>query len=176
MTDSDIRRERVTPPQKGNRIPTTRARSVPRRLIFVKAVAVSAIHYLGIFAVITALAVFFIEPSRPAMKFFILSLGFTVASWIVAFIRRRNTHCPLCKGTPLVESGALVHQRARRIFPFNHGVSTIFSILATQTFRCMYCGTLFDILKTPSHEISRQELEDGESYTPYNTYTSDEIE
>jgi transposase-like protein len=57
-----------------------------------------------------------------------------------------HTICPLCKGTPLVETGARLHERANGC-PLTHGTSTILSILFLQRFRCMYCGTDYDLLK-----------------------------
>lgn len=71
--------------------------------------------------------------------------------WFITFLKRRGTICPLCKGTPLLNSGALVNERATRIFPFNHGVSAMLSIIFSQRFRCMYCGSTFDLLKKNSN-------------------------
>lgn len=126
---------------------------------------------MGILAAITTLIQYFIEPSRLATKVLIASLGFMAVTWLIAFFKRRSTHCPLCKGTPLINTGALPHRKAFRIFPFNHGVTATLPIIGTHKFRCMYCGTGFDILKRPSH------LRDNTSGTQvgsYNTYTSDE--
>lgn len=160
---------------KGNRLPESRARSVPHRQTFVRAVFLSVVHYLGIIAAATTLVVFFIQPTPLATKVFMLCVGFTVFTWILSYFKRRDTHCPLCKGTPLINSGALPHQKAVRIFPFNHGVSATILIILTQQFRCMYCGTLFDMLKAPSHILGSGDLDD-QGYTQYNSYTSDEDE
>ncbi len=161
---------------KGKRLPETRARSVPHRREFVRAVFLSAIHYLGMIAAATTLVVFFFQPTPLATKVFILCIGFSVVTWLLSFFKRRHTHCPLCKGTPLINSGALAHQKATRIFPFNHGVSATISIIATQKFRCMYCGTQFDMLKTPSHQLGGGGTRYEGDYTQYNTYTPDERE
>jgi len=123
-------------------------------------------HYIGILATATTLAVFLIEPSDLATRVLIVSLVFTAVTWLMAFFKRRATHCPLCKGTPLINSGAIPHRKAFRIYPFNHGVSATFSIIATQKFRCMDCGTGFDILKDPSHLRGKDE--------PTCSYTSDD--
>lgn len=128
-----------------------RARSLPSSQPFTVAVVFSAFHYLGVITMITAFVLFFREQSQLAVKVIVGSLIFSVATWLVAFFKRREAHCPLCKGTPLINSGALAHSKATRFYPFNHGVSATFSIIATQTFRCMYCGSDFDLLKTPSH-------------------------
>ena len=173
LMGSNVRRNMEASVPKGKRIVETRARSVPHRQVFVRAVMLSAIHYLGIFAAVTTLVVFFIQPTPLATKVFMLCIGFTGFTWLVSFFKRRQTHCPLCKGTPLINSGALAHQKATKIFPFNHGVSATLSIIATQKFRCMYCGTLFDMLKTPSHHLGSGDSK-YQDYTAYSTYTSDE--
>lgn len=145
---------------------TPRARSVPHRRVFAITVIFSAAHYLGIIATLTTLAVFFHQPSALAPKVLIICLIYCAISWLIAFFRRRQTHCPLCKGTPLINSGALPHQKAVRCFPLNHGVTATLSIILFQKFRCMFCGTLFDMLKPLANETptGREKLE--------NTYTS----
>lgn len=174
--DSRAKQDIGASAKKGKRMPETRARSVPHRQVFVRAVMLSAIHYLGIIAAATTLVVYFIQPTALAAKVFILCLVFTGVTWLISFFKRRHTYCPLCKGTPLINSGALAHQKATKIFPFNHGVSATLSIIVTQKFRCMYCGTLFDMLKTPSHSLGSGDPKYQADYTQYNTYTSDEKE
>jgi hypothetical protein len=142
------------PPAKGRGL---RARSLPSSRPFTVAVVWSALHYLGVITTITAFALFFREQSQLAVKVILGALAFSVATWLIAFFKRRSAFCPLCKGTPLINSGALAHSRARRIYPFNHGVSATFSIIASQTFCCMYCGSDFDLLKTPSHLRDKHE-------------------
>ncbi len=144
------------PPSKGRNL---RPRSLPSSRPFTVAVVWSALHYLGAITMITAFALFFKDQSPLAVKVIVGSLAFSVATWLVAFFKRREAHCPLCKGTPLINSGARAHSRAVRFYPFNHGVSATFSIIATQTFRCMYCGSDFDLLKTPSHLRDKHEAE-----------------
>ena len=127
------------------------ARSLPSKRPFNVAVFFSALHFLGLIMTVTALVLFVAEPSPLARNFILGGIGFSVVTWLIAFFKRRAGYCPLCKGTPLINSGARPHSRAKRIFPFSHGVSATLSIIATQTFRCMYCGSDFDLLKTPSH-------------------------
>ncbi len=129
----------------------TRARSLPCSRPFTIAAILSAFFYVGVITTVTALVLFFISPTQIAVKVIIASMIFSVFAWLLAFFKRRSAHCPLCKGTPLVNTGALAHSRATRLYPFNHGMTATFSIIATQTFRCMYCGSDFDLLKTPSH-------------------------
>jgi hypothetical protein len=80
---------------------------------------------------------------------------------VASLLKRRSILCPLCKGTPLVSSRAHVHSKAFRIFPLNHATTAMLTILFTQTFRCMYCGSRFDVLK-PRPKKTRYLLEDSD--------------
>jgi hypothetical protein len=139
-----------------------RARSLPSSRPFNVAAFFSALHYFGLITTATAFVLFFIEPSQLATKVIVAGLAFSGVAWLIAFFKRRSAQCPLCKGTPMINSGALAHTRATRLYPLNHGVSATLSILATQTFRCMYCGSDFDLLKTPSYQRGRQEDDSAE--------------
>ena len=130
-----------------------RSRSMPHVRPFAVAVAWAAINYFCILAAVTSLVIFFIVPTRSAMQVFVISLVASSATWLIAFLKRRKAHCPLCKGTPLFNTGAFTHQKAFRLFPFNHGLTAIFSIIFTQRFRCMYCGSRYDMLKKPSYAL-----------------------
>lgn len=135
----------------------SRARSLPSSKPFNVAVFFSALHYLTLLALITSLVMFIDSPGILDTQLVVGSLigaGFT---WFIAFAKRRCAFCPLCKGTPLINSGARVHSRAKRLYPLNHGVSASISIIANQKFSCMYCGSEFDLLKTPSHLRDKQE-------------------
>ncbi|MEO5714433.1 MAG: hypothetical protein ABIT37_13175 [Luteolibacter sp.] len=112
------------------------------------------IHYLGLVTTVTSFVCYFIQPSVLASDFVVGGLAFSAASWLLAFFKRRAAHCPLCKGTPLVNSGAHTHAKAFRLVPFNHGITAVLSIIATQRFRCMYCGSDYDLLKPPSHLLT----------------------
>lgn len=151
---------------KAKRVPGNRPRSVPHKRSFVQAVILSAAHYMGIIAALTTLVVFFLQPTHLATRVLMLCIVFIGVAWLLAFFKRRSTYCPLCKGTPLINSGALTHEKATRIWPFNHGVSAILSIIVTHQFRCMYCGTLYDLLKIPSHLAESEDLKRGDNYTP----------
>lgn len=109
------------------------------------------IHYLGLVTTVTSFVCYLMAPSELASRFIVGGLIFSATSWLLTFFKRRAAHCPLCKGTPLVNSGAHTHTKAVRILPFNHGITAVLSIIATQKFRCMYCGSDYDLLKPPSH-------------------------
>lgn len=148
-------RQRTEPAPMPRQGEGPRVRSIPHRRPFVHAVFFSAMNYMGIIAGITTLAAFLVQPSRIATRVFVLCIGFSALTWLIAYFKRRSAHCPLCKGTPLINTGALPHKKAVRLFPFNHGISAILSIIATQRFRCMDCGTCYDLLKTPSHLLNK---------------------
>ncbi len=167
----EISCESTHPLAKSKRIQGERARSVPHKQPFVRAVFLSSLHYLGILAAATTLVVFYLHPTRLATHVLVACIVFIAVTWLLAFFKRRATHCPLCKGTPLINTGARTHQKATKIWPLNHGVSATLSIIATQTFRCMYCGTAFDLMKTPSHLTAKDPTKE---YGEYTTYTSDE--
>ena len=134
-----------------------RARSLPSSQPYTVAVVFSSLHYFGLITTATAFVLFFMEPSQLATKVILGGLGFSGLTWLIAFFKRRSAHCPLCKGTPLINSGALAHSKATRFYPLNHGTSATLSIIATQTFRCMYCGSDFDLLKTPSYQRDKKQ-------------------
>lgn len=132
-----------------------RCRSLPSAHHFRFAVALSAIHYLCLITMLTTAVMLILYPDQRASKLLIATTAATIGSWFLALLKRRVTICPLCKGTPLVESGALLHERAKRLPPFPHGVSAILSVLFLQRFRCMYCGTDYDLLKESTRHHSR---------------------
>lgn len=127
-----------------------RARSLPTARPFRMAVFFTALFFLGLIASITAAVCVVREPSQFSVRVLVGAMGFSVVMWLISFIKRRSTFCPLCKGTPLLNSGARAHQKAWRIFPLNHGMTATLSILACQKFRCMYCGSDYDLLRASS--------------------------
>jgi hypothetical protein len=126
----------------------SRARSVRSARPFRMAVLCWSLSWLGMGLSLAVLALAIGMPVPLMPQLLIGSLAFGGLMWLIAFFKRRAVGCPLCKGTPLLNSGAMPHQRARRLPPFNHGVSAMLSIMVTQRFRCMYCASEFDLLKT----------------------------
>jgi len=76
---------------------------------------------------------------------------------IISYSRRRAARCPLCIGTPLMNTGALTHKRSTKLAPLNEGYTALLSIAFTQKFRCMYCGTRYDLLKSTHKQRSQPE-------------------
>ncbi|MGL4400565.1 MAG: hypothetical protein ACRCXD_11900, partial [Luteolibacter sp.] len=118
---------------------------------FSVAALITALLILSLIGTLTALTLLFITQNPVGLNVVLLGVGVCVFLWIIAFFKRRTALCPLCRGTPLLNSGALPHSKARRLYPLSHGMTATLSIIATQRFCCMYCGSDFDLLKTPSH-------------------------
>lgn len=125
----------------------SRARSLPAARPFRTAVFITTIYFFGLIVTGTAFVGVIIHRSETAGKILLYGAIFSAVAWFVAFFKRRSALCPLCKGTPLLNSRAFTHTRAWRMWPCNHGTTAILSIMATQKFRCMYCGSDFDLLK-----------------------------
>lgn len=132
---------------------------MPTARPFRVALLLGALHFLAVIGTATAGVMFFTAPSPRASLLLLGGIAASVVTWLLAYVKRRGVFCPLCKGTPLVNSGARPHSRAWRLPPLNHGTSAMVSMLATQRFRCMYCGELFDLLKTSSRLHYKDEPE-----------------
>lgn len=128
-----------------------RSRSVPYRRPFVIAVLFSLLFYLGLIAFLTSLVAFFLAPHeirRSAAYVLVTILPVCAFLWGLSYLKRRKATCPLCKCTPFLDNLAHKHQKAFKVRPLNHGTTAIFNVVLAQRWRCMYCGTPFDILKT----------------------------
>jgi hypothetical protein len=124
-----------------------RLRSVPYRSPYVVAAILGLINFCGAVAILTTLPMFILRPSPLGVRILVASVIFYFVTATASFLKRRHVLCPLCKGTPLSNTRAHVHPKAFRIFPLDYGTSSMIALLFTQTFRCMYCGARFDLLK-----------------------------
>jgi hypothetical protein len=138
-------------PRKGRL--EAKARSIRHKRPFVAAVLASALHYLCLLAAATCGTLFILNPNQQTVRALVACLVLAIVSWVIAYFRRRAAVCPLCKGTPMLHSGALPHAKAVRIPPLNHGVTAVLSTLVSQQFTCMYCGCRFDLLKESSQHV-----------------------
>lgn len=125
----------------------SRARSLPHRGAYYAAVFLTLFHYLCLVATLTLAVLFALDPGLQTLQPVLGGLVAAVISWFISFFKRRTARCPLCKGTPLLDSAASKHSKARRLGPFNYGTTATLTILGCQRFRCMYCGTPYDLLK-----------------------------
>ncbi|WAC18753.1 hypothetical protein OVA24_16105 [Luteolibacter sp. SL250] len=124
-----------------------RLRSVQYRKPYAWAEILIVLNWLAAVAVLTCLPIVLLEPTHRTIRIMIVCVGVYVFTSLISFLHRRSVLCPLCKGTPLASSRAHVHPKATRIFPLDHATSAAFSLVFTQTFRCMYCASRFDLLK-----------------------------
>ncbi|MEP4076622.1 hypothetical protein [Haloferula sp.] len=126
-------------------------RSLPHKRPFIAAALLALVHYLSLIAAIT-LGYILTRVEKPDVKIgFIVAIGIFALSWLIGYFRRASAKCPLCKGTPLLDSAASKHKKAYRLRPLNYGTTAQISLLMGHRFRCMYCGTGFDLLRKSSN-------------------------
>lgn len=141
-------------------------RSMTHSSPYYTAVAWSVLNLLCNAATVIIISLYFYDPSsmgmnsRRPLAIIIGGVSICLLTFVIAFIKRRNAKCPLCKGTPLLNTGARPHVHAVSVTPFNHGYTAVLSILLTQKVCCMYCGTKYDLLKTSGHKRRRDALEE----------------
>jgi hypothetical protein len=128
----------------------SRARSLHDKRPYNFAVFFAVIHYLCVIAFLTCVVILILNPDPESVTILIASLVACILSWLVSFFKRRSVRCPLCKGSPLCDTGASKHAKAFRLTPLNYGNTAVLGILFLHRFRCMYCGTPYDMLKKSS--------------------------
>ncbi len=127
-----------------------RSRSVPYKKPFVVAVLATILFYLSLICFLTCMVTFAIAPPelmRGSAYAMIGMLPICALFWTIAYFKRRKATCPLCKCTPFLDNLALKHQKSFRVKPFNYGTTAVLNVVCCQRWRCMYCGTPFDLLK-----------------------------
>lgn len=129
---------------------SSKARSVHDRRPIRAAVFFTLLHYLCLLTTLVLLVLLLRDPKSVSITPVISAAVATLLTWIVSFVRRRSARCPLCKGSPLFDSRAVKHAKAYRLRPLNYGTTAVFGVLFTNRFRCMYCGTPYDMLKQSS--------------------------
>lgn len=114
---------------------------------FVFAAIFWSLHFLALLTLVTCIGLFVQFQNRAALHVMLGALGLALLTWLVAYVRRKSALCPMCKGTPLLPTGAIPHLKATKFPGLNHGISAVINIVFTQHFTCMYCGSRFDLLK-----------------------------
>lgn len=132
------------------------ARSLPFKRAYVAAMIVTFVHYMAMVATLTLTFILIRTGEEGVALWLLISLGLLGLSWGIGFIFRRAASCPLCKGTPLLDTRAAKHRKAVRIKPLNFGATALLHLTFSSRFRCMYCGTPFDLQRKPGshHEHS----------------------
>jgi hypothetical protein len=134
------------------------ARSLPFKQAYVATIVVGFLHYMAIIAAATLGFIMVRTQNGDVGWWLLLSIAAIGLTWLIGYATRRSAKCPLCKGTPLLDTRASKHQKAVRIRPFNYGTTAMLHLTFSYRFRCMYCGTPFDLLRKPGHQ---QEFGEG---------------
>ncbi len=130
--------------------PVSRARSIHHKRPFTVAVFFALLHYLCLIGTATCVVIVILNPASASVPPLVVAVVASLVTWLISFFRRRSARCPLCKGSPLLDSGAVKHAKAYRLPPLGHATTAVFGILLLSRFRCMYCGTPYDLLKRSS--------------------------
>lgn len=140
-----------------------RCRSVPYRTPYYFALFWTILHVFCVISTLMMVVLFFLNHQQANgfnfKRYIIAGAISSLVTLIISYSRRRAARCPLCIGTPLMNTGALTHKRSTTIGPLNEGYSALVSIAFTQKFRCMYCGTRYDLLKSTHKKKHRQATE-----------------
>ena len=131
-------------------MPSRRSRhdySVPHKGPFLVCVAFALLHFLSLVSVATFGYILLRTHDLSIARWLALSVVAVGITWLMSFAARRVTRCPLCKGTPLLDTPATKHHKAVRLKPFNYGTTAQLHLIFTHRFRCMDCGTPFDLLR-----------------------------
>jgi hypothetical protein len=130
---------------------TSRPRSMRSSGAFYVATFWTIAHMLSVVSTTIAVLLFLSHHKEPRSSFYLnyIVVGVLLATitLLISFFKRRNACCPLCRGTPLLNSRAVKHKKSFCLKPFNSGHTAILSIFFTQKFSCMYCGAKYDLLK-----------------------------
>ena len=119
---------------------------------------VTFVHYVAVVAAGT-LGFILIRTHDVGVAYWLAyALGAIAITWVIGYIFRRSARCPLCKGTPLLDTKASKHRKAVRIRPFNFGATALLHLTFSYRFRCMYCGTPFDLLRKPGQHLEHREF------------------
>lgn len=130
--------------------PVSRARSIHHKRPFTVAVFFALVHYLCLIGMATCIVIVILNPTSAAVLPLIVAVIASLVTSLISFFRRRSARCPLCKGSPLFDSGAVKNAKAYRLPPLSYAATAVFGILFLSRFRCMYCGTPYDLLKRSS--------------------------
>lgn len=124
---------------------------------FFQAVVLYTVHLFCLIATITLIVLLMKTGHENAPTILAASIGISAFTGVIAYIKRRGTICPLCRSASLIGTRACRNERAKRIWPFSFAVSSMISIIFLQRFRCMHCGTDFDLLKEPRRQQLHKE-------------------
>jgi hypothetical protein len=125
-------------------------RSIPHRRPYIEAAILALLKYFTAIAAITLGVILVLGGETLVRHGFIGAVVAFAVIWLIGYIRRFTVKCPLCKGTPLLDSAASKHKNAVRFRPLNYGTTAQLSLILSHRFRCMYCGTGFNLMRNSS--------------------------
>ena len=149
-----------------DRAKSPRLRSLPHPGPFRVVACLTALFILSLIAASTSLVCILVRHDLAAKNLLVGAMAASAMIWFITMLLRRKVLCPLCKGTPLLNNNAIVHSRAWRLWPLNHGFTAIISIIVSQKFRCIYCGSDFDLLKPRAQLSNPAETNESSLDTP----------
>lgn len=124
-----------------------RARSLPQKGPYHASIFWLFLFYLDLLCLTITVIATLSKPNDNSF-FLVAALGLlALIFWLISFNFRRSACCPLCKGTPFLDTKASKHAKAVRFFPLNYGTTNFIRAFFTQRFRCHFCGSPFDMLK-----------------------------
>jgi len=135
------------PREERARLFSPNARSLPHRRAFVWAGLLVVLCWLLTLGALTLGYLMLARGRAEVLPWFIATAVAVLLVWTIGYLVRRAARCPLCQGTPLLDNPAAKHRKALRLPPLNHGGTAVLHLLLTHRFRCMYCGTPFDLLR-----------------------------
>ena len=151
--------------EKSRKMPyNQRARSLPHKHHYRISLWWAALFYTLVLCIVAAGIGFALEDNQDN-AFLLIGLVFAaIIIWPLGYLSRKKATCPLCKGTPLLDSRASKHEKAVRFFPFNYGTTNILKAIIARRLRCHFCGTPFDLLKNnltaknehPAYELPKE--------------------
>ncbi|MBK1790664.1 hypothetical protein [Persicirhabdus sediminis] len=124
-------------------------RSVHRPKPFIKTARLCVTQYLFATAAITLLVYTLAFPSPATAIIALVCMVLFFAFWLLSNISSRSATCPLCRGKCLASSKASKHKKAYRLKPLSYAQTTALSIVFTNKWRCMHCGSVYDLKKKP---------------------------
>ena len=142
-----------------------RNRSLPNKRPFLSALFWSFLYWCALCCFFATLVALLVSRDLHTAYLAAAALAGVGVTWLISFVKRRGARCPLCQGTPYINTGAETHEKAVAVFPFNHGITAMLSTIFTMRFRCMYCATRYDILK-PSHRKHHRGKPEEEGGSP----------
>lgn len=89
----------------------------------------------------------------PMTKLLIALLILSIILWFFAYLQRRRARCPLCKASPFLGTLSHTHPKAERVLFLGPQTTAILKALFTLRWRCMHCGTPFDLLKKTDRRL-----------------------